>query len=271
MPKPKEKKSLVDLKNNLTDKYVAFIDVMGFKNLVDRKRIDDLETYFSRITEILEEIKRDKATIASLMISDSIILIAPDTLEDFTKLLTAIRRIQSALLNKKILMRGAVSFGQVFYDQTKNIIVGKGYIRAFQLESEAKYPRVILDPLIIKKLGADKADFLEQINGNDSYTFEDRMIYEHREFTRLPDDAIFIDYANKIIRKHNVTSTMRSVHEMIIDNLYQEQSLYSKYIWLRDYFYECLKWTYIQIEEDESVLKRHKTNIEQWKDKFDRL
>src|SRR6187402_2334501 len=101
MPKPKEKKSLVDLKNNLTDKYVAFIDVMGFKNLVDRKRIDDVETYFSRITEILEEIKRDKATIASLMISDSIILIAPDTLEDFTKLLTAIRRIQSALLNKK--------------------------------------------------------------------------------------------------------------------------------------------------------------------------
>jgi len=52
---------------------------------------------------------------------------------------------------------------------------------------------------------------------------------------------------------------------------YFEQSLYSKYVWLRDYFYECLKLTQTFIDEDESVSKRHKRNVEEWKDKSDRL
>src|SRR5690554_6061306 len=104
MPTSKKIAQLINLKEGLTDKYVAFIDVMGFRNLVFGGRIDNLESYFSRIIEILNEIKREKASIESLMISDSIILIAPDTKEDFIQLLTAIRRIQSALLYKKILM-----------------------------------------------------------------------------------------------------------------------------------------------------------------------
>jgi len=205
------------------------------------------------------------------MISDSIILIAPDTQRGFMQLVTAIRRIQSSLLWKKILMRGAVSFGQVYYNEEKKIIVGKGYIRAFQLEGEANFPRVIIDPLIVKKLADDRADFLTKINGSDEYNFEERMLYVHKDHTRLIDDGIFIDYANKSVKKESINGNLRLVHEMIIENLYAEQSLYSKYIWLKNYFYECLKWTYIYLEEDDTVSNRHKNNVEEWRDKFDRL
>jgi uncharacterized LabA/DUF88 family protein len=272
MPTPrKKKKLLIDLKNNLQEKYVAFLDVMGFRNLVSSGRVDNLESYFDRILSVLADIKRDKASIESLMISDSIILISPDTKRGFIQLVTAIRRIQSTLLFKKILMRGAVSFGEVYYDQEKNIIVGKGYIRAFSLEREAHFPRVIIDPLIVKKLATDRADFLTQVNQSDEYNFEERSLYVHKKHTRLADDAIFIDYANRAVKKETINGNLKRVYEMITENLYTEQSLYSKYIWLRDYFYECLKLTQISIAEDESVSRRHKRNIEEWKDKFDRL
>lgn len=123
----------LNLKENIGEKYVAFLDVMGFSNLVNNRgnNYDQLESYFTKITEILEKLRDDKAEIQSLLISDSIILIAPKDEQGFIQLLWAIRRIQSILLWKKILLRGAVSYGEIYYNDEKNIIVGKGFIRAY--------------------------------------------------------------------------------------------------------------------------------------------
>ncbi len=269
MPTPR--KNVLNLKANFKDKYIAFIDVMGFSNLVNKGSVDNLESYFSRITEVLDQIKVDKAQIESFLISDSIILIAPDTQKDLVQLLTAIRRIQSALLWKKILMRGAVSFGQVYYNPKRNIIVGKGFIRAYLLESEAVYPRVIIDPSIVKKISTDKTGFIHKINGSEAYTFENRIIYTHRDFTGISDDAIFIDYANKSVKKERIVGSLRLVYESIVENLYGEQKLYSKYIWLKDYFLACLTLTTHYLEEDSQASQRHKDKIEEWTEKFRRL
>lgn len=192
MPKPS-----LDLRGNIENKYVAFLDVMGFSNLVNRNNIENLESYFEKITEVLDKLKNDKEDIESFIISDSIILLAPGNTSGFIQLLWAIRRIQSAILWRKVLLRGAVSYGEVYYNSKRNIIVGKGYIRAYLLEQEAIYPRVIIDPSIIKQISTDKTSFLKRINKTLDYSFEDRLIYTSSDFSTIPDDGIFIDYANK--------------------------------------------------------------------------
>ncbi|MEY3422823.1 MAG: hypothetical protein RIR48_3152 [Bacteroidota bacterium] len=258
----------LNLKENFQDKYVAFIDVMGFTNLVNKGSIEHLESYFLKITEILDNMSYVKSEIQSLLISDSIILIAPDNPYSFKLLLTAIRRIQSALLLKKILIRGAVSFGQIYYEPYKSIIVGKGYIKAYLLEGEAIYPRIIIDPSIIKKFGQDKMDFLYQINGHQDYINGDKLIYTKSKFSQISDDGIFVDYADKMISQSEISTSLKKVYEVLVDNLYGEQKLYSKYVWLRDYFIECLNES---ISSDSKKTNAYNSKLTDWRDRFERL
>jgi hypothetical protein len=264
-------KSTLQLKENLSDSFVAFLDVMGFSNLVNRGNVDNLESYFEKITEVLDKLRQDKADIKSFLISDSIILIAPSGLKSLIQLLWAIRRIQSAILWRKILLRGAVSYGQVYYNKDRNIIVGKGFIKAYLLEQEAVFPRVIIDPAIIKQVSTDKTAFIKLVNKNLEYTFEDRLIYTRSQFSEINDDGIFIDYANKSILRDSLNGNLKKVYESIIENLYSEQKLYSKYVWLRDYFLEILRLTHSLLDGTSLQIPKHQKELQDWIAKFERL
>lgn len=264
-------KKTINLKEHLQNKFVAFLDVMGFSNLVNKGSLENLESYFEKITDVLDKLKNDKQEVQAFLISDSIILIASEGLNGFKQLLYAIRRIQSAILWRKILLRGAVSFGQVYYNAERNILVGKGFIKAYLLEQEAIFPRVIIDPAIIKLMSPDKTAFLKLINKTLDYSFEERLIYTQSKFAEIPDDGIFIDYANKLILKESINGNLNKVYEAIVDNLYSEQKLYSKYIWLKGYFLENLRITNSFIVSDSSPSKKHKKALESWIAKFERL
>ncbi len=260
----------LNLKQNLQNKYVAFLDVMGFSNLVYSSRVDILESYFDRIIEVLEELKIEKANIQSFQISDSIILICPDSPKDFKNLILAIRRIQNSLLYKKILLRGAISYGKVYYNSIKNIIVGVGYIRAYKLEQEAKFPRVIIDPIIVKHIANDRQSFIDTINAKDDINIDSRYIYERGKYSTILDDAIFIDYATRVLKSNKIYANFHKLYDTIVENFYGDQSLYIKYVWLKDYFLE-----HLQIRLDSIPLNKHDTNyandIQNWIDKFKRL
>ncbi len=273
MPKitNKKKKLRFNLKENLKNKYVAFIDVLGFSNLVEKRKIDSLEDYFTRIENVLDEIKREKSNITSILISDSIILTVPEDIDELKSLFIAIRRIQQALAFKKILLRGAVSYGEVYYNDEKNIIVGHGYIRAFLLEKEAIYPRIIIDPQIIGKLALDKNGFISLINGTTKYNFEDHLIYKRTSYAEIKDDAIFIDYASKIIKKDTITITLGRVYDTIKENLYTEQKYFQKYIWLRDYFKETIQITVSRLGLEPAKDTQYIHTLQEWERKFNAL
>jgi len=261
----------LNLKENLENRFVAFLDVLGFSDLVSKNNVESLESYFSKITGVLESLKEKKSKIYSLSISDSIILIAEPGLDSFRELVTAIRTIQSQLLYRKIILRGAVSYGPVFYDRERNIIVGKGYIKAYLLEAQAIYPRVIIDPAIIKLFGKDKTTFIKQVNTSIDYTFEKRLIYCKSEFSRIQDDAIFIDYANKIVMKEKLHGADLKTYQTILENLYTDQKVFSKYIWLRDYFLESFKLTHFILTNELQFNNGHTNKISKWIEKYERL
>lgn len=237
------------------DNFIAFIDVMGFSELVKHGDTDRLEEYFNTVTEILPRIQDGKPGLAYYLISDSIILISPGNLTGLKQLITAIRRIQSALLWKKILIRGAISHGQVFHDAAKNLIVGKGFIRAYLLEKEATYPRVIIDPAIVKLMADDRVDFLKKINKGDYLNFSKRLVYSRRPDTIFNDDSLFVDYASRLVINNRLDGKVKPLYDLIHDNLYSDQKLYSKYIWLKEYCLETL--------QDISLLHRNDADFQQ--------
>jgi len=142
------------------DKIVAFIDVLGFSNLVYSDKLEPISDYYNMI---LTDFKAaaSKKELEFIMISDSIVLHAPQSKDSFFAILKVLCSLQHKLLLKGILIRGAISFGQLYVNETDNIIVGTGLINAYNLEKKAIYPRIIIDRKIIPLYWQDSDDFLK--------------------------------------------------------------------------------------------------------------
>jgi Neuraminidase (sialidase) len=166
-----------DFELNYEKSYVAFLDVLGFKQLVYSKKQEDkekIELYLKTVSEVLNGFKRipSKKIIGSIVISDSIILTVPfgdnktEQIFNLRQLCIAILSLQRKLLVRDIWIRGAISYGDTYFDNVNNQIVGSAYVDAYLLEEKmAKYPRVILDNRIIKELNCHNASCLiNQIN-----------------------------------------------------------------------------------------------------------
>jgi hypothetical protein len=138
---------------------VAFIDVLGFKNLVFGETTGPIETYYgfllSKFNAAVEQRGFDY-----MLISDSIVIYCDDKLENFFELMKMINIAQAGLLGKGVLMRGAISHGGLFVDKANSIIVGSGLINAYNLEAQAKFPRTIVDRSLVKKYFESISDAL---------------------------------------------------------------------------------------------------------------
>jgi len=248
-------------------KFVAFIDVLGFSELVYKNQNRELETYFKLVTGIVDGMKTATNSIQCITISDSIILVSPTGLEGFKKIVRAVRTIQRKLLFKNILIRGAISLGEVLFDDEKNIVVGKGYIRAYLLEKEAIYPRVIIDPAIMKEMQTDRIGLVKLINGSLNFSHHSNFIFNHSDSISIPNDSIFLDYAYTIRAEDGkISKIISKVYANIKKNLYSEQKLYAKYNWLRNYYLECIKRSIPIVEE-----RVTKKVLQAWLTKFERL
>lgn len=240
------------MKITFSNKYVAFIDVLGFTDMVFSNTKEKLEKYFEIVDMAFEIFNDDKKTLNKLAISDSIILIAEDNAESFVSLLKAIRTLQTYLARRDIWVRGGISVGEVHFDHKSNTVVGKGFINAYLLEKEAIYPRVMIDPQILGKQALTRREFYKNLNKEPHERKDGKLIHDygvggHVRYTN--DDSIFVCYANKLLsrslyeernRNPDQTSDIELVYEFLQKNLYGSQKHYSKYLWLKKYFQEVL-------------------------------
>ncbi len=221
-------------------KYVAYIDVLGFAELVNNKNYSELITYFKTIKKVLKVINKTKLNIQSLLFSDCIILSAPSNEIDFQFLLQAIQTIQAELIIKGIIFRGAVSYGELYFDYKNNILVGKGLIKAWQLEKEAIYGRVIIDPAIIPLVSSDRKEFITRYSTRTQKNDTGRIFFpDENPFLKLPgDNTLFIDYLLKIYFMPNVENNVLKILDFLKSNIYHYKTQ-EKYLWLRKYFHIC--------------------------------
>lgn len=198
--------------------YVAFLDVLGFKDIVFSSKEGDkakLNQYFGVVNSAIEYLARipSKKKIGSIIISDSVIFSVPhgpdinNNINRLRHLCVAVGIVQQYLGLKDIWLRGAISSGDTYFDSEKGQIVGPAYINSYLLEeSTAIWPRVVLDSKIIEELKFKSASqFIDAINQSDNgglnfSNWGSTILFKWRYPDGQPvtlidqDVALFIDY-----------------------------------------------------------------------------
>lgn len=134
------------------DKYVAFIDILGFKEKLKRINQQEAEEFITKFSTMLySEWKsgnyQNSDDINGYIVSDSIIVYSKnDDKESLCKMMNYLTRIFSkAFTGNAILLRGAVAKGKFsmrnphsFKNLQKGLLVGEAYIEAYTIENSSK-------------------------------------------------------------------------------------------------------------------------------------
>ena len=147
---------------------IAFLDILGFKNIINTKAFDEIKNILLSIIpqeELMialgraaddtdENLLRYNATLRETKVhvmSDSIVIAAPvGAPEALTVVIDICNVIQEQLYNldTPIFLRGAIAEGDFYLD--KHLIFGKGLVDAYiAQENYAIYPRIILSDNLI--------------------------------------------------------------------------------------------------------------------------
>lgn len=138
----------------ITKRTVGFFDVLGFKALIKKTPLNEISKKYENLTDATAAFNRAhdyKVDVPRLfsdhpigkqwcyryLFSDSIILISNDASgHSCLKLLVYGWRLMQFFLSAKIPLRGGISFGEIFLNLEKNIILGKTLIDAYDLQEK---------------------------------------------------------------------------------------------------------------------------------------
>lgn len=137
----------------LTSHFVAFIDLLGFSEMVrsDCESSDspkNLELLHDAHLQASAFLGRDMEA-ALIQFSDSIVFSRPFDLNVLDQFVSTVATLQKLLLRKGLLCRGGITFGKHFVKD--RFLFSKGLIDAYRLENEqARYPRIIMSDNLLQ-------------------------------------------------------------------------------------------------------------------------
>jgi len=137
-----------------TDKrFVAFIDILGFKDLVMRNShsyIYDLLNEISKLRDLIDNWKDSNdgryanAEMYTVSFSDSIVIFSKnDSIENFDLFTYGIKWLFSGAIKKKIPLKGSMAYGEISINKSNQIYFGQPIIDAYLLEEEVNYFGVV--------------------------------------------------------------------------------------------------------------------------------
>ena len=94
---------------------------------------------------------------------------------------------QVELLSKGILIRGGLSLGGVYIDSERDVWFGPGIVSAYELEANADFPRIVLDPQLAHAFRDNEG--LRSENND----YDEEAEYVRRLVKRDVDGMAFID------------------------------------------------------------------------------
>lgn len=163
-----EKKEITPSKWKTTDnRFVAFLDLLGFKDKVMRKTHDKIYeelTKISKLRDLVENksvLKKKKRFFDSdvyvVSFSDSIVIFSKnDSFENFEYFLIALRAIFSNSIRANIALKGGFAHGEISLNKTEQIYFGQAIIDAYLMEEDVNYLGVVADSSIDNYLNLNK-------------------------------------------------------------------------------------------------------------------
>lgn len=142
---------------NYEDRYVGFLDVLGFADLVSRSE-RDADTLINLINAMhavdpaqirsrVSKWAQPSEYFGASVFSDSIIIYDEPTPQGLWSIVGRICTISMKLAQYGALARGALTRGKLHYSKTRRnqVVFGPALVKAVQLEETvAKYPRVLI-------------------------------------------------------------------------------------------------------------------------------
>lgn len=213
------------------EKLVAFLDILGFKELIlqDKpKALKSISLIDDRIRHVLNVLYENYGKIFSTkLFSDCICLSCEYTFENIFYILYELAFIQFYLSINGIFLKGALSRGKHFENDI--MIFSEGLIRAYELEQAAIYPRIIIDKELIYQIKEDHQSYFPIYIG---FTKTDFLI-------QSPDGRYIVDYLNMLYEEgmdqHGELECHKNIIvEQIKDN-FSDSNIIGKYQWLSEY------------------------------------
>jgi len=139
-----------------TDKrFVAFIDILGFKDLVMRSSHADIYSLLSKLSNHKDTIARiqeskqfsemyEDVGIYTVSFSDSIALFSKnDSADNFDFFTYSTGWLFARAIENSIPLKGAIAYGEISINKTNQIYFGQAIIDAYLLEEELNYFGII--------------------------------------------------------------------------------------------------------------------------------
>lgn len=210
-----------------TDRFVAFVDILGFRQMISSESCDDVKNislFDHNIRHVVGVLTSEYGKIFSIkMFSDCLCLSCENDPDKFEYILTELSFIQLFFSTNGIFVRGGFSRGLHF--ENEYIIYSQGLVQAYELEKTAVFPRILL--------GREVVDLIkkEGINERSSGKYDYVM--------RSPDGLYFLDYLDFLYTDGIDEEEFLYLHKQsIIDQIHVNGSdlkVLEKYRWLSLY------------------------------------
>lgn len=274
---------------NYNIRLIAFVDLLGFKNYVDKSADGTREGYqlknnIDKIMNLIDGIKiandfnltdRQKVELDNMFykathnflpkiqltfFSDCIVISTPIELNDkceinYVKFLDRIIQIALQCTTYGFLLRGSITCGKLTHEEAiHNICYGPAMNRAYLIENKkAVYPRILIDAFAIKELLRDKnhADIIRKYLKADTIDGEMFLDYLGCEVNYKNDK-----YLEKQVEDYK--SFLMNVKNLIVKNIEifkNNDNIYSKYLWYKNYYNDTIKKVLCQEQQDEFLIK----------------
>lgn len=220
---------------NTANRFVAFLDIMGFKERVARTNHNKL---LAQLTKFNKDItgyigKYQNTEIQLSQFSDSIVLFSNDITPKSLKTLAEVSRgIMQTAIKSQIPIKGAIAQGQITCDIPKQLFFGQALIDAYLLEENIHYYGILVH---------HTAENSVQKLGNENNIFKDIKAplksgkISHYELSWYIDDDIQnaqekieeIDAALKAIRQTVSDAPRKYIDNTldVISEYYKEENL----------------------------------------------
>jgi hypothetical protein len=147
--------------SNYPERFCAYIDILGFRGYVASLRANSSNV--TQLKNTLEMVHRpvhlgladlDALQYRTQSISDAVAISVVPTVEGLLELFSTISFLVTALLASGYFVRGAITKGRLFHDDT--IVFGEALIKAYDLEQTVvRYPRIMVPTEVVQVLNRD--------------------------------------------------------------------------------------------------------------------
>lgn len=200
--------------------FVALLDVIGYRNKIDRDRQSGEEIFKRNLESSLAVFNAvNEAEFSYQAISDTLLIATPPT-APFIELLRILKSVHRSFLSNGLFLRGGVAFAPHF--RAGNLTYSHALPVAYQLEQkQAIYPRIVIDSNIIEmfepeaKLAAEAAAVSEE------------------QLICAQNGVYFVNVAHEFVDEYYELA--RGVYEREREELRGREHELAKHRWLQDY------------------------------------